>query len=75
VAIGALWFERGETMGICSTEAEHAIIQTGKKGNTFYGYEELHINDELIEQLKNGKDIEVHIQDDEYVLRIIYKKG
>lgn len=50
------------------------MIPTGVKGNIFYGYEELHINDELINRLKNGEDIEVHIQDDEYVLRIIYRE-
>lgn len=35
------------------------------------GYEELHLTDELIDAIKNGKDIDVPVQD-EYTLRIIY---
>lgn len=52
-------------------EAESELIDSNAKGNQAFGYEELHLSDETIEQLKNGKDLEVIVQN-EYVLRIKY---
>lgn len=52
-------------------EADYELIGSTAEGNTGYGYEELHLTDELIDTIKNGKDIEVRVQD-EYILRIKY---
>lgn len=52
-------------------EADYELIDSTAEGNTGFGYEELHLTDELINAIKNSKDIEVRVQD-EYILRIIY---
>lgn len=50
---------------------DYELIDSTAKGNHRFGYEELHLTDELIDAIKNGKDIEVPVQD-EYTLRIKY---
>jgi hypothetical protein len=52
-------------------EADYRLIDSTAEGDTRYGYEELHITDELIDAIKNGMDIDVAVQD-EYTLRIKY---
>lgn len=56
-----------------SCEADYTIIDSVAEGNRGFGYEELHLTDELMHAIKNGKDIEVPVQD-EYILRIKYGK-
>lgn len=52
-------------------EADSELIDSNAEGRQAFGYEELHLSDEMIEQLKNGKDLEVCVQN-EYILRIMY---
>lgn len=52
-------------------EADSELIDSNAEGRGAFGYEELHLSDEMIEQLKNGKDLEVCVQN-EYILRIMY---
>ena len=53
-------------------EAEHEMIDKDAECDTGYGYEELHMTKEMVENLINFKDIVVQVQGGEYVLRIIY---
>lgn len=62
---------RFESLFTDDYEAGYELIDSTAKGDTGFGYEELHLTDELIDAIKNGKDIEVVVQD-EYILRIKY---
>lgn len=62
---------RFESLFTGNYEADYELIDSASKGNGRFGYEELHITDDLIDAIKNGKDMEVSVQD-EYTLRIIY---
>ena len=53
-------------------EAEHELIDKDAECDMAFGYEELHMTKEMVENLINFKDIVVHIQMGEYVLRITY---
>lgn len=53
-------------------EAPYDMIDQDAECNKAFGYEELHMTKEMVENLINFKDIVVHIQMGEYVLRIIY---
>ena len=53
--------------------AAYEMIDRVAECDRAYGYEELYVTKEMIEQLiSSKKDIVVHIQMGEYVLRIIY---
>lgn len=43
-------------------EVDSELIDSSAEGSQSFGYEELHLSDETIEQLKNGKDLEVYVQ-------------
>lgn len=52
--------------------AAYEMIDRDSECDTAYGYEELHMTKEMLENLVNSKDIVVYVQMGEYVIRIIY---
>ena len=52
-------------------ECDYSVVEPNDDHQSLFGYEELHLTDELIEILKSGKAISIPVQD-EYELRIIF---
>ena len=53
-------------------EADSRLIDSNDECEKAFGYEELHLTDEVIDKIKNGNDLVVQIQAGEYILRISY---
>lgn len=65
---------RFESLFTNKYEADYKVINKNDKVGDNFGYEELHLTDDLIDRLKAGKDLDISIQD-EYCLRLIYEPG